>query len=109
MQKGVITMKKFGKFIMTLAVIGGAAAGAYAVYKKYFAADDTDDFDEDFDDDFEDDTEDTEETAGREYVSLNPAPDTAKDGVSAEAVARKEAAMAEEETKKAQEAKENKE
>ena len=99
-------MKKFGKFIMSLAVIAGAAAGAYAVYKKFMATDDVDDFDDDFDEDFDDDFEDTEETTGREYVSLSPAADPGENGVSAEAVAEKEAAMAESETEKAKEGQE---
>lgn len=102
-------MKKFGKFLTSLVVIGGVAAGAFAVYKKFFASDDLeDDFDEDFEDEFEDGEEGEEETSKREYVSLNPTPadGESEDGVSAEAIAEKEAAMAEDETAKAEEAKE---
>lgn len=101
-------MKKLGKLLTSLVVIGGAAAGAYAVYKKFFAPEDLeDDFDEDFEDEFEDE-EDEEEASKREYVSLNPtaASDEKEDGVSAEAIAEKEAAMAEDETAKAEKAKE---
>lgn len=66
-------MRKFGKLLTTLAVVGGAAAGAYAIYKKYFATDaDCEDIDEDFEDEFEEDFEDCECTK-REYVPLTPA------------------------------------
>lgn len=102
-------MKKFAKFLTSLVVIGGAAAGAYAVYKKFFAPEDLeDDFDEDFEDEFEDE-EDEEESSKREYVSLNPAAasEENEDGTSAEAIAEKEAAMAESETAKAEEEKED--
>lgn len=109
-------MKKFAKLLTTVAVVAGIAGGAYALYKKYLAPDQEDDsFDDDFDEDFDDDEEEPEE-AKRAYVSLNPAQeadepkDTAEEeetastneneeeddenGVSAEAIANKAAAMA---------------
>lgn len=99
-------MKKFAKLLTTMAVIGGIAAGAYAVYKKYLAPDQDDSFDEDFDEDDEDEAGEPQ----RAYVSLNPAqeeeaseetPEATEEedsqeeenGVSAEAIAEKEVAM----------------
>ena len=104
-------MKKFAKLLTTMAVIGGIAAGAYAVYKKYLAPDQDDSFDDDFDEDFDEDDEDEAGEPQRAYVSLNPAqeeeaseetPEATEEeesqeeviGVSAEAIAEKEVAMA---------------
>ncbi len=93
-------MKKLGKLLTSIAVIGGLAAGVYAIYKKFFAETaDGDNFDEDFEDDFEEDLEEPK----REYVSLNSVQEETTSEVSAEAIAEKEAAMAEAETAKAEE------
>ncbi|MCI8416400.1 MAG: hypothetical protein HFI33_02660 [Lachnospiraceae bacterium] len=95
-------MKKLGKFLASMAIIGGIAAGAYTVYKKFFAVkEDEEDFDDDFNDGFDEDLEEPK----REYVSLNSVQEPAQEAheVSAEAIAEKEAAMAEAETAKAKE------
>ena len=86
-------MKKLGKLLTTLAVVGGAAAGAYAIYKKYFAADaDLEDIDEDFEDEFDEDFDDSVEST-REYVSLTPvAEEPAAKPVAEEAPAGESAA-----------------
>lgn len=69
-------MKKFLKILGRLAIVGAAIAGGVAIYKKYFAPEDTfDDPDEDLDDDFEEDLD----TAGRGYVSLSSVEEAAED------------------------------
>lgn len=65
-------MKKFFKFVGTLAALGAAVAGGIAVYKKYFAPED--DFDE-FEDEFEDDFDEDLDVPKRSYVPLPPAED----------------------------------
>lgn len=68
-------MKKVFKILGRLAVVGAAVAGGVAIYKKYFAPEDTfDDLDEEPEDDFEEDLD----TAGRGYVSLSSAEETAE-------------------------------
>ncbi len=57
-------MKKVFKFFAALASIAAVAGGAYLVYKNFFAKEE-DDFD--FDDSFDED----DDTASREYVSIN--------------------------------------
>lgn len=57
-------MKKVFKFFAALASVAAVAGGAYLVYKNFFAKEEEDfDFDDSFD--YEDDT------ASREYVSIN--------------------------------------
>ena len=85
-------MKKLGKLLTTLAVVGGVAAGAYAIYKKFFATDaDQEILDEDFDDEFDVDFDDDSDIK-REYVSLTPAT---------EEIAEKQVALAEAATEEA--------
>ena len=69
-------MKKFCKILGRIAVVAAAVAGGFAVYKKFFAPEDTfEDLDDDFDDDFEEDLD----TAERGYVSLNSAEEAAEE------------------------------
>lgn len=71
-------MKKFFKVLGRIAVIGAAVAGGVAVYKKFFAPDDSfDDLDDDLDldDDFEEDLDPAE----RGYVSLSSAEEEVKE------------------------------
>ena len=61
--KGVKRMKKFGKFIATLAEVGAVCAGAYYFVKKVLLKDsyedlDLDDDDDDLDDELFDDISD---------------------------------------------------
>lgn len=61
--KGVKRMKKFGKFIATLAGVGAVCAGAYYFVKKVLLKDsyedlDLDDDDDDLDDELFDDISD---------------------------------------------------
>ena len=58
-------MAKWGKKLLGLAAIGGAAAGL-VYYLKSKEELDLDDFDDDFDDDFFDDDDDDEEEAPAE-------------------------------------------
>ena len=54
--KGVKRMKKFGKFIATLAGVGAVCAGAYYFVKKVLLKDSYEDLDlDDDDDDLDDD------------------------------------------------------
>lgn len=76
-------MKKFGKFVFGTLSVAAAAAGAYYVYKNFIKNDSSDDFDE-FEDDFDefDDLEteeDSDETNGREYVSIQMDQESAND------------------------------
>jgi len=78
-------MKKISKLLTTLALIGGAAAGAYAIYKKFFATDaDCEDLEEDFEEDFDIDFEEPSETK-REYVSLTPSQESDTEAPASEA------------------------
>lgn len=64
-------MKKFVKFITSIAVVCGAVAGGIYAYRKFFAPDPfADDFEDDFDEDV--DLTDENETSKRGYVSLTP-------------------------------------
>lgn len=63
--KGVKRMKKFGKFIATLAGVGAACAGAYYLVKKVLLKDsyedlNLDDDDDDLDDELFDDISDND-------------------------------------------------
>lgn len=72
-------MKKFFKFIFSMAALAGIVAGGYYAYKKFVAKDDADDFD-DFEDDMDDlDLDDAASKEEREYVSLDIASDGAKE------------------------------
>lgn len=62
-------MKKFFKFLFTVASMVAVAFGAYCVYKNVIAKKDEEDFD-DFEDCFEDETVETTDE-NREYVSIN--------------------------------------
>ncbi len=73
--------KKFGKFLMVTAVIGGAAAGIYYyLHKKDAEEEDFGLDDEDFDD-FDDDLDD--EDADRSYVDLGKSGADFKEGLDA--------------------------
>lgn len=68
-------MKKVFKFFAALASVAAVAGGAYLVYKNFFAKEEEDfDFDDSFD--YEDDS------ASREYVSINITTDEAEEEVS---------------------------
>ena len=68
-------MKKVFKFFAALASLAAVAGGAYLVYKNFFAKEEEDfDFDDSFD--YEDDS------ASREYVSINITTDEAEEEVS---------------------------
>ncbi len=74
-------MKKVFKFFGTVAILSAAAAGAVALYKKFFApSEDFSDLDDDFDEEFEEEDLDGEAPAGeRGYVSLNKTAETTKE------------------------------
>lgn len=74
-------MKKFFKFVGTVAALSAAVAGGIALYRKFFAPEeDFSDLDDDFDDEFDDEDLDDEAPAGeRGYVSLNKAAETVKE------------------------------
>lgn len=94
-------MKKIGKLITTLAVVGGVAAGAYAIYKKFFATkEDSQDLDEDFDEIFDEDF-DFPSDSKRGYVSLTPSEEPVE--YSQEEIAEKQVALAEAATEEAKE------
>ncbi len=70
--KGVCSMKKIFKFVISLASIAALAAGAYYFVKKVLLKDSYEDFDDfdDFDDDF-DDFDDFDDDEDEEIVSVN--------------------------------------
>lgn len=68
-----VSMKKFGKFLFTVASLAAIAGGAYYFLKNVVnkdSKDEFDDFDDDFDD-FDEDDESVESTESREYVTIN--------------------------------------
>ncbi len=75
--KGPITMKKFMKFLLWVAAIGGAIAGAMYFLKNVLMKDYLDDYDdEDFDNDLYDEDDDDDD---REYVTINVPDDSKED------------------------------
>lgn len=66
--------KKFGKFVMTTAVLGAIAAGAYYFFMKkdaFFDEDFDDDYYDDFDEDLDDDVAADKSETDRKYVDLD--------------------------------------
>ncbi len=62
-------MKKFLKFLLSLAAIGGVIAGILYFVKSVLMKDYLDDYD---DDDFDNDLYDEEDDDDREYVTIKP-------------------------------------
>ena len=89
-------MKKFFKFVGTVAALSAAVAGGIALYRKFFAPEE--DF-SDLDDDFDDEDLDDEAPAGeRGYVSLNKTAEEVKEKAEDAAKTVKEAAAEVKET-----------
>ena len=93
-------MKKFFKFVGTVAALSAAVAGGIALYRKFFAPEeDFSDLDDDFHDEFDDEDLDDEAPAGeRGYVSLNKTAEEVKEKAEDAAKTVKEAAAEVKET-----------
>ena len=99
-------MKKFVKFVCSVAAGAAAGFGAYCVYKNVIAkknAEELDDFDDCFD---EDETEEVDEN--REYVSINITEEEPASEEVDEAVETEEVDETSEETKASEEVEETK-
>lgn len=72
-------MKKFGKFVLSVATIAAAGAGAYYAYKKFIEKSNFGDEEENDDDLDEYDFEDEGPSKSPEYVSITPVKEAAEE------------------------------